>query len=112
MHFYVIHSLNILVAVYKNLNAVTIFSVAINFLVSLYYMVAQKTNKEDKSVHQKNLTKLCRISRNMVGKKKYEVKKYTDSTDNYFYINSLGARGGLGHEQMNLMVFGQFRYAE
>ena len=108
MHFYVIHSLNILVAVYKNLNAVTIFSVAINFLVSLLH-----GGTEDKqSVHQKNLTKLCRISRNMVGKKKYEVKKYTDSTDNYFYINSLGARGGLGHEQMNLMVFGQFRYAE
>ena len=78
-------------------------------------MVAQKTNKEDKSVHQKNLTKLYKISRNMVGKKKYEVKKYTDSTDNYFYINSLGARGGLGQlwdNQMYLMVFGQFRYAE
>ena len=78
-------------------------------------MVAQKTNKEDKSVHQKNLTKLYKISRNMVGKKKYEVKKYTDSTDNYFYMNSLGARGSLGQlwdNQMNLMVFGQFRYAE
>ena len=48
MHFYVIHSLNILVAVYKNLNAVTIFSVAINFLVSLLH-----GGTEDKQRRQK-----------------------------------------------------------
>ena len=48
MHFYIIHSLNILVAVYKNLNAVTIFSVAINFLVSLLH-----GGTEDKQRRQK-----------------------------------------------------------
>ena len=45
-------------------------------------------SKEDNSIHQKNTAKLCRICWNMVGKKKYEVKKYTNSTDNHFYINA------------------------
>ena len=38
-------------------------------------------------VKTKKKTELCRICCNMVGKKKYDVKKYTDSIENHFYIN-------------------------
>ena len=44
-------------------------------------------NKEESSIHQKKLAKLYRIFWNMVGKKKYELKKYTESIENHLYIN-------------------------
>ena len=45
-------------------------------------------NKEDNSSKHpsKKLVKLCRIFCNMVGKKRCEPKKYTDSIENHFYI--------------------------
>ena len=55
--------------------------------MSFQYGSTVNENKEDNSIHKKNLAKLCRICCNMVGKKKYEVKKYTDSIENHFYIN-------------------------
>ena len=44
-------------------------------------------NKEDNSIHQKNLAKLCRICCNKRWKKKYEVEKHTDSIEHHFYMN-------------------------
>ena len=55
--------------------------------MSSQYAGTVNQNKEDNSIHQKNLTKLCRVCCSMVGKKKYDVKRYTDSIENNFYIN-------------------------
>ena len=55
--------------------------------MSFQYGGTVNQNKEDNSIHQKNLAKLRRICCNMVEKKKYQVKKYTDSIENHFYIN-------------------------
>ena len=55
--------------------------------MSFQYGGTVNQNKEDSSIHQKNLAKLCRICCNMVGKKYMEVKKYTDKIENKFYIN-------------------------
>ena len=55
--------------------------------MSFQYGGTVNQNKEDNIIHQKNLSKLCRICCNIVGKKKYEVNKYTDSIRNHFYIN-------------------------
>ena len=38
-------------------------------------------------VKTKKKTELCRICCNIIGNKNYDVKKYTDSIENYFYIN-------------------------
>ena len=38
-------------------------------------------------IKTKKKTELCRICCNIIGKKKYDVKKYTDSIENYFCIN-------------------------
>ena len=42
---------------------------------------------EDNGIHQKKLAKLYWIYCNMVGKKKYDAKKNTESIENHFYIN-------------------------
>ena len=55
--------------------------------MSFQYGGTVNQNKEDNSIHLKNLAKLCRIFCNVIRKKKYEVKKYTGSIENYFYIN-------------------------
>ena len=55
--------------------------------MSFQYGGTVNQNKEDNSIHQKKLEKLRRICCNMVGKKKYEVEKYTDSIENQFYVN-------------------------
>ena len=62
-------------------------------------------NKEDNSIHQKNLAKLCRICCNMVEKKKYQVKKYTDSIENHFYININIDNNAIHPEYVPKMLF-------
>ena len=44
-------------------------------------------SEEDEIMHQKNLAHLCRICPKLVGKKKYEVKKYENGIENCFNIN-------------------------
>ena len=55
--------------------------------MSFQYGGTVNRNKEDNSIHTKNLAKLCRICCNTVGKKKYDVKTYTDNIENHFYFN-------------------------
>ena len=64
----------------------THFTTSLN--MSSQYGSKINQNKEDNSSKHpsKKLAKLCRIFCNMVGKKRCESKRYTDSIENHFYI--------------------------
>ena len=55
--------------------------------MSFQYGTTINQNKEETTIHKKKLAKLYRIFWNLVGKKKYEIKKYTESIENHLYIN-------------------------
>ena len=80
--------------------------------MSFQYGGTVNQNKEDNSIHQKKLAKLCRICCNMVGKKKYVVKKYTDSIEDYFCININIDDNALHPEYVSKMLFTNDQFNE
>ena len=56
-------------------------------------------------IETKKKTELCRICCNMIGKKKYDVKKYTDSIENHFYININIDNNAVHPEYVSKMLF-------
>ena len=67
--------------------------------MSFQYGGAVKQNKEDNSIHQKKLAKLCRICCKVVGKKAVSIEN-TVSIENHFYININIDNNGLNPEYM------------